>query len=171
MKISSLAFLLVLSPLMPSALSAQSAARDTLSATNPDAAAIRAARAELNRGLARRDTGLIARYWLSDAVTTGYAGRTVTGRAALVENFVRTFADSMWGGGVRTPTSIQLSPELGTAAEQGEFVWRQTTGPAARTVTGRYLVVWVKVQGEWRIRGELYGATRCEGAGCPLSAP
>ena len=168
--VSCLALLFALSALACHPLPAQSGTQGNQSATSSDVAAIRAIRAELNLGLVRRDTGLIARHWVPNVVATGYAGVTTTGRDAQVQNFARIFADSTWGGGLRTPTSIEVSPDLGSAAEQGEFVWRQTTGPAARTITGRYLVVWVRVQGEWRIRGELYGATRCEGAGC-IPAP
>jgi len=68
---------------------------------------------------------------------------------------------------VRAPESIEISADYPLAAETGTWVgtWSTSQGPV-RT-GGRYSAMWRQVDGEWKVRSELFVALYCGGVSCP----
>jgi hypothetical protein len=88
-------------------------------------------------------------------------------RIGLHDNAIRmarTFEDPHFSG-KRTSENIEIdngSPLY--ASESGIWVWSAglKTGGVG-TYRGRYLIMWLKTDGQWKIRSELYVETHCSG--------
>lgn len=129
-----------------------------------DEAAIRAARNELNAALVSKDLGVVAKYWLQDAHTTGGGGSLWVGRDRNIEGFAKIFHGGDFLSGIRTPERIEVAtggPR--EAAESGVWEWRMRKSGQVLTYRGRYLVMWQKMGLRWLIRSELYVTTGCTG--------
>ena len=68
---------------------------------------------------------------------------------------------------LRTPASVEVSDSYPLAAETGEWVGTWTTDEGPVRTGGRYAAMWRKIDGEWKIRSELFVALYCEGMACP----
>lgn len=129
-----------------------------------DAAAIRAARTDSNRAIARHDVPGIARHWTADVhiVTSTSAqgsGREVNGQR-MAQQFERR-PDTIY---VRTPATVDVFAPWGVASERGEWTGRWTEPDGTVDIAGTYLAQWRKVDGAWRIQAELFVPTRCGGS-------
>lgn len=131
-------------------------------AAQGDVEEIRRARNDLNEALATRSVTLYARYWTKDAVVMWAGGGLRIGLDDNVIRMARTFEDPHFSG-KRTPENIEIdngSPLY--ASESGAWVWSEglKTGGVG-TYRGRYLIMWLKTDGQWKIRSELYVETHC----------
>jgi hypothetical protein len=77
----------------------------------------------------------------------------------MAEQFARR-PDTGW---VRTPTAIEVFLPWGVAAERGTWVGRWTEPDGPLVIEGTYQAQWRLIDGEWRIRGELFVPTACRG--------
>ena len=130
-----------------------------------DAALIRAARRAQNAAFARRDFASAAQTWTNDVSIRTGLGSTITGRAA----YLRAFADDSVMDYERTPTEVVVSKRWPLAYETGTWVGRAHADTATR-VSGRYAAQWVKADGAWLIRSELFVSLECVGAPCSWPA-
>ena len=129
-----------------------------------DKTAIRSARNELNTALEHRDLAVTGKYWLPDAHTTGGGGSLWVGRNKNIEGFSKIFSGPNFVSGCRTPDHIEVATGgPNEAAETGVWEWRERDKGQVLTYRGRYLVMWQKLNGQWRIRSELYATTGCSG--------
>ena len=105
-----------------------------------------------------------ARYWTKDAVVMWAGGGLRIGLHDNVIRMARTFRDPHFFG-KRTPESIEIdngSPRY--ASESGVWVWSEGLKSGwVGTYRGRYLIMWLKTDGQWKIRSELYVETHCSG--------
>jgi ketosteroid isomerase-like protein len=125
---------------------------------------IRAARAELNAALVTRDASILSKYWHENVHTTDGGGALWVGRAVNTADYAKMFASTSFVSGVRTPESIDVaSGGPNEAAESGRWQWQSRKAEQLTTHSGRYLVMWQKVDGRWLIRSELYVTTGCSG--------
>jgi uncharacterized protein (TIGR02246 family) len=131
-----------------------------------DEAAIRAARAETNAAIAAHDVGRLTSSFTDDVVLVSGAGEALIGKDAMRTGFIRAFAAPGFVDYVRTPVSVTVSGDGARAAERGRWIgrWRNLAGETRRS--GTYLAHWVRPEGRWRIRAELYVTLACDGAGC-----
>lgn len=135
-----------------------------ITGSQPDARAILAARDTLNRALQERDVRPFAHLWLENVMITGGNGASRTGRDSSVRAFSRSFSDSSFVAGLRTPERVDVgiaSNGRGQAAEGGHWVWRTRGAEGLREAKGRYLVFWQQSDEGWRIHAELYVTTAC----------
>ena len=131
---------------------------------NSDEAEIRTARAIYNKALALRDAEAISRYWLLDSQSVWANGRLTVGHDSIVARYAKTFKDSDFLFGLRTPQRIDVDPAGGTeAAEVGVWKWKMRSSGQEITWSGRYLAMWQKVDGNWGLRSDLYVTTGCTG--------
>jgi ketosteroid isomerase-like protein len=133
-------------------------------ATRGDVEEIRRARSDLNEALAERSIARYARYWTKDAVVMWAGGGLRIGLHDNAIRMARTFEDPHFSG-KRTSENIEIdngSPLY--ASESGIWVWSAglKTGGVG-TYRGRYLIMWLKTDGQWKIRSELYVETHCSG--------
>lgn len=140
-----------------------------------EARAIRAARAAQNRAIAALDTAAIASFWTEDVEIRRGLGVLITGR----DNYRRLFNPDP--GAVargeeliyqREPASVVVSARWPLAYEEGTWVGHRGSADGPSQIGGRYAAQWVKRGERWFIRGEVYVALTCAGAGCAsMSAP
>jgi len=128
-----------------------------------EAAAVRAARAAQNTAIAAHDLDRAATFWTEDVVIRSGLGRVVQGRAsyraAMAADSVTVFR--------REPDRVDVSDNdrWPLAFESGTW-----TGRGARDgrplIRGRYAAQWIKRDGRWLIRAEVFVALGCSGTGC-----
>jgi ketosteroid isomerase-like protein len=156
---------------------------DPRSATSPtvtpaadqsaDARAVRAARAAQNRAIAALDTAAVARFWTEDVEIRRGLGVLVTGREAYKQLFNPGSGAVARGEELiyqREPTSVVISARWPLAYEEGTWVGHAGRADGPAQIGGRYAAQWVKRGDRWLIRGEVYVALTCAGAGCASSA-
>lgn len=128
-----------------------------------EAAAVRAARAAQNTAIAKRDIDRTASYWSPDIVVTAGLGRVIRGRDEYRAAFAADSALLYW----REPERIDVAENAKwpLAFETGSWTGRVAayTRPLIR---GRYSAQWQKVDGQWRIRSEVFVALGCSPPAC-----
>jgi ketosteroid isomerase-like protein len=132
-----------------------------------DEASIRAIRMGSNEAIARHDVeAIVASIDSEYQITTGagvfYRGGPDEELRAWSEHFAE-YDDVVY---VRTTESVELSTWLPIAAESGNWTGSYRTENGIRNLNGRYLASWRKVNGDWKIRSELFVTLACEGPGC-----
>jgi ketosteroid isomerase-like protein len=141
--------------LLPAAMSAQA----TLT---PDEAAIRAAREAQNQAIAAGQFDSVASFWVRDVAVVAGLGVALQGRDLLRAAFA---ADS----GIiyeRSPSTVTVGSHWSLGWEEGTWTGRRGAAPAPPLIAGRYSAQWVKVNGRWLIRSELFVALTCSGQAC-----
>jgi ketosteroid isomerase-like protein len=132
--------------------------------------AIRAARAEQNRAIAAGDADRAATFWTEDVTIRRALGQDVHGRAAYRQLIVPAGNRDSSLVYQREPGIIDVSGHFPLAFETGTWVGQLggIGGPAM--IGGRYSAQWVKRDGSWLIRSEVFVALGCSGAGCSYQA-
>ena len=127
---------------------------------------IRSLRAQSNAAIVRHDVkGAVALLDVEYQITTG-SGELSQGRSAESEAWAKEFARAADLIYVRTPASIDVGSSGVRAAEIGTWTGSWSTPAGLRKVGGRYAAYWRLVDGNWRIRSELFVALSCTGPGC-----
>jgi len=132
-----------------------------------DAELIRRARAEQNAAIVARDFDRVASAWTASVVAVAGLGAVIHGREA----YRRAFEQDARVIYRRDSEDIQVSADYPLAWEQGSWIGTDASG-GAPLIRGRYSAQWVKVDGRWLIRSELFVGLECDGAACswPVSA-
>jgi ketosteroid isomerase-like protein len=142
-------------------------AAESQPAAQSDVEAIRLARKDLNDALASRNLELYASYWTRDATVVWAGGEIRTGIDDNAKRLAGTFADPHFSG-MRNTKEIEVAKGSLSASESGNWVWSfGLKDGSVASYRGRYLVMWHKDAGQWRIQSELYVWTSCTGdTGC-----
>jgi ketosteroid isomerase-like protein len=145
------------------------------SATNEsgEAQAVRTARAAQNRAIAALDTAAVASFWTEDVEIRRGLCVLVTGREAYKKLFNPDSAAIARGEELiyqREPERVEVSAHWPLAYEEGAWVGHLGRADGPPQISGRYAAQWVKRGGRWLIRGEVYVALNCSGAGCASAA-
>jgi ketosteroid isomerase-like protein len=144
-----------------------------VSPKSADASAVRAARAAQNRAIAALDTAAVARFWTEDVEIRRGLGALVLGRDAYERLFNPDSGAVARGEELiyqREPASVVVSSTWPLAYEEGTWVGHLGRADGPALIGGRYAAQWVKRDGRWLIRGEVYVALTCADAGCKSSA-
>lgn len=151
--------------------------RDSASpSTHPateDADAVRAERAAQNRAIAALDTAAIASHWTDDVEIRRGLGALVTGREAYKRLFNPDSGAVARGEELiyqREPTSVEVSTQWPLAYEAGTWIGHLGGADGPAMISGKYSAQWVKRDGRWLIRGEVYVALTCADKGCASKA-
>jgi ketosteroid isomerase-like protein len=128
-----------------------------------EAAAVRSARAQQNTAIAARDFDRAASFWTEDVVIRSGLGLIIQGRANLRSAFVADTTTVFH----REPDRVDVSDNerWPLAFESGTWTGRAATG-GKPLVRGRYAAQWIKRDGHWLIRAEVFVALGCAGSGC-----
>lgn len=135
-----------------------------------EAELVRAARAAQTAALARGDYDAVARHWTEDVTMRRALGHAVSGIAA-----ARAALAPPAGGGAhivyqRRAIQVEVSVRWPLAFEEGVWSGHPGSADAAPVIAGRYAAQWVKRDGAWLIRSEVFVALTCAGAGCDFDA-
>lgn len=157
--------------------SARTERHDTASNSIPsesaEAQAVRAARAAQNRAIVALDTASVASYWTDDVEIRRGLGALVTGREAYRRLFNPDSGAVARGEELiyqREPTSVEVSAQWPLAYEAGTWVGHLGRADGPAMISGKYGAQWVKRDGRWLIRGEVYVALTCAEKGCESKA-
>lgn len=139
-------------------------------AASGDRSAIETARVSQNRAMAAGNLDSAAGFWTEDVTIRRGLGQPVVGRAAYRALLIRSGAGDSSLVYQRRTTEVVVSPQWPLAFESGTWAGRvgSATGPAA--IMGRYSAQWVKRDGRWLIRSEVFVALTCAGVGCRSTA-
>jgi ketosteroid isomerase-like protein len=135
------------------------------SALNADAKAIRAARIAQNLAMAAGDVEKAATWWTDDVTIrrglgTGVSG--IEGYKGILEHAPIPDTALVYQ---RTTTDVAVGKAWPLAFETGTWTAR-VGGKGPALITGRYSAQWVKRDGRWLIRSEVFVALTCSGRGC-----
>ncbi len=134
-----------------------------------DETAIRLARLAQTRAIAAGDLDLVASYWTDDITIRRGLGHPVDGIAA-----AREMLDAGAGAGKlvyqREAVTVEVSTVWPLAYEEGRWAGYAGDVSDAPVVTGRYAAQWVKRDGRWLIRSEVFVALDAAGEGGNASA-
>jgi len=137
-----------------------------------DEAAVRAARAGQNEAIAARDLDRIASYWTDDVEIRRGLGPLVIGRGEYRRLFAGDSTRSRDSVVIyqREPNAVEISARWPLAYESGTWAGHLGRGDGPLVIGGRYAAQWVKRDGRWLIRGEVYVALSCADSGCSFAA-
>lgn len=122
---------------------------------------IRAARTAQNAAIAARNADSVASFWIDDVTVTAGLGYVVRGRVA----YKAAFGQDAPMTYSRITERVEVSGTWPLAWEEGK--WSGTAGEqTAPLLGGRYSAQWVKQNGRWLIRSEVFVALNCTGAAC-----
>jgi ketosteroid isomerase-like protein len=137
-----------------------------------DEQAVRGARSAQNEAIASGDIDRIAEFWTDDVEIRRGLGQLIVGRAAYRQLFMPSDASDARLVYQREPAIVTMSSKWPLAYESGTWAGHlgAVNGPAV--IGGSYAAQWVKRDGRWLIRGEVFVALECAGQGCTFnSAP
>jgi ketosteroid isomerase-like protein len=135
-----------------------------------EAAAIQFARAQQDAAIAARDIERVTALWTDDVSVRRGLGQLFTGRAAyrrLVESEASSDTRVVYQ---REPSDIVVSSSWPLGFETGTWTGHLDSGVGPVVIAGRYSAQWVKRDGRWLIRAEVFVALMCMGVGCGWTA-
>ncbi len=121
---------------------------------------VRQARLDQNRAMAVGDAQLAASFWTDDVTLRGGLGSSVAGKDAYRALFDIAPNDQSFIY-VREPDCIEISSDWPLAYESGIWTARYGSAEGPPAITGRYSAQWVKRDGHWLIRSEIFVAITC----------
>lgn len=148
-------------------------AQDGISRTSKRASefAIRAARAEYNAVIRRRDGAAIARVFVPTYFALFSRNTQIRGVEQAVADWREEFTDST-STCVRTPDAIWVNDSWGLAQETGQWQCQRSTLSGVVHVSGDYGAKWERdLVRQWRVQAELFTARRCRGSAAACAAP
>jgi len=135
-----------------------------------DRIAIRKARATQNEAMATGDVDRAASFWTDDVSLRRGLGQVVNGKApyrALLQPSGSRDSALVFK---RETTDVETSEKWPLAFETGTWSGHLGTVSAPAVIGGRYSAQWIKRDGRWLIRGEVFVALTCSGTGCSSRA-
>ncbi len=132
-----------------------------------DIADIQARRAAFNQAIAGKDVSAIEDVLADDVVlVSGTDSDLFLGRDAQVAIWRGDFGSDDRAIYVRTPRCLRVSGIVPVALEHGAWRGERVNDPDA-FAAGSYAAKWRKLDGEWRLEGELFSTESCGGGFCP----
>jgi ketosteroid isomerase-like protein len=135
-----------------------------------DSDTIKAARLRQNEAIAKYQIDEVATCWTDDVTICRALGTQLAGKVAYRKLFESDPPSPTQIVYQRQPSAIEASPIWPLAFETGE--WRGHLGSASGPVviSGRYSAQWVKRDGKWLIRSEVFVALDGAGVGREMKA-
>ena len=131
-----------------------------------DREAIRAARTAQNSAIASGDLDRAESFWTEDVTVRRALGQPMSGRAEVRKAFVPP-APLVYQ---RLTKDVEVSQKWPLAFETGTWEGHQGTLAGPVVIGGRFSAQWVKRDGRWLIRSEVFVALNCAGVGCEAAA-
>jgi ketosteroid isomerase-like protein len=158
----------ILAPLL---LGGCTVARSSGAPRRPDEErAIRTARASQNAAMEAGDADLAATWWTEDVTIRRALGQDVHGRAAYRQILAPTGNRDSSLVYQRDPESVEVSAHFPLAFESGRWAGHLGGASGPVVIGGPYSAQWVKRDGRWLIRSEVFVAMTCSGVGCGYAA-
>jgi ketosteroid isomerase-like protein len=128
-----------------------------------EAAEVRAARAAQNAALTQHDLDRVASFWTDDIVIRSGLGRVIQSKTAYKNAFAGD-SDLVYN---REPDRVDVSNNNRWPLAFESGIWTaRVNGSGPPIIRGRYAAQWIKRNGKWLIRSEVFVALTCSGQGC-----
>ena len=128
----------------------------TVSAMAQDKATIQSLNDQFTRAFNAGDIAAVAAHYTEDAVVLPPGAEMVLGRNAIL-TFWKSAADQI--GDIKL-TAVDVKPLGSNAAREiGTFSLR-TKGAQSQQDTGKYVVVWEKVGGDWKLATDIWNMNK-----------
>ena len=117
-----------------------------------------------------RDAAKVASFYAEDAVLMPPNAPPIKGKKAIQQDHERLFKESPPFELTATPLASETSGDLGYI--QGEFILRRQ-GASGRggEVRGKYIEVWKRINGQWKILYDINNANHAPAAPRPPTPP
>lgn len=135
-----------------------------------EATAIREARAAQTAALAREDLDAVASFWTADVTIRRALGHAIDGARAARQGFERATNAPNHLVYRRVATKIDVAAAWPLAFEEGDWAGHLGSAAGPAIIGGRYAAQWVKRDGRWLIRSEVFVALHATGVGRDLVA-
>lgn len=154
------------------ALLGGSAIAQSASSTAADEAAIKEARRIQTEALAKNDLDTVVKYWTPDITIRRALGHPVETAAAARKLLEPTGTVNPATAIIyqREAVSVTASANWPLAYEEGRWSGHVANVKNAPILGGRYSAQWVKRDGKWLIRSEVFVALTCAEGGCKAAA-
>ena len=131
-----------------------------------DQTAIRAARIAQNTAIAAGDLDRATAFWTEDITVRRALGQSLNGRVAARQALEPPATPGQRVIYQRLTKQVEVSLKWPLAFETG--MWEGHLGTIAGPIVlgGRFSAQWVKRDGHWLIRSEVFVALTCAGVGC-----
>ena len=141
-----------------------------MAATPAEESAIRSARVAQNAAIASGDLDRVASFWTEDVTVRRALGQPLSGREAARKALEPPAAPASYLIYQRITKDVEVSAKWPLAFETGTWSGHQGTLAGPVVIGGRFSAQWVKRDGRWLIRSEVFVALTCSGAGCAAAA-
>jgi len=132
--------------------------------------AIREARHAQNQAIAAGDLDRAAGFWTEDVTVRRALGQPLNGKEAARQALQPPAPPASPLIYQRLTKEVDVSGKWPLAFETGTWEGHQRTLAGPVVIGGRYSAQWVKRDGRWLIRSEVFVALTCSGAGCDAVA-
>lgn len=141
-----------------------------MNAFSAEEESIRSARHAQNQAIASDDLDRVASFWTEDVTVRRALGQSLEGKEAARK--VMEPADDPARRIVyqRLSVEVEVSQHWSLAYEEGRWSGHLGNADGPVVISGRYAAQWVKRDGQWLIRSELFVALDCAGIGCEFVA-
>jgi uncharacterized protein (TIGR02246 family) len=140
------------------------------SSQTEDEQAIRAARSRQNKALADKDLDRVAAYWTPDVTIRRALGLPLAGADAARKALEPPQSGAPVIVYQREAVAVEVSANWPLAYEEGRWSGYVDSVGTPAVIGGRYSAQWVKRNGQWLIRSEVFVAITCSGIGCKFQA-
>ena len=136
----------------------------------PEEEAIKARRARQNEAILANKIDEIASFWTDDVTICRGLGVQLSGKAAYRKLFEEDTNPADKIVYQREPRAVEARAHWPLAFETGTWTGRQGDAKGPAVLSGRYSAQWVKRDGTWLIRSEVFVATGGSGPGLQMKA-
>jgi len=130
---------------------------------DPEEEVIKSIRQFSNEAIAKRDTAGIASTLTPDFHVITSRNAEVSGNHNMARKFAEEFKLRPDVSYVRTPMQVRIFQPWNSASERGSWVGKWKDADGTIEVSGIYYAKWVRVNGKWFIRAEIFTPRKCEG--------
>ena len=131
---------------------------------------IRHARTAQNQAIAAGDLERAAAFWAEDVTVRRALGAAVNGRTAARDALAAPTPPAPRIVYQRLTQDVDVSAQWPLAFETGAWEGHLGTVSGPTVIGGRFSAQWVRRDGRWLIRSEVFVALTCSGVGCESTA-
>jgi len=128
--------------------------------------AVRAARRAQNEAIAAGDLDRAATFWTDDVTVRRALGQPLSGRSDARHALDPAAPPAPRLVYQRVTRDVDVSAQWSLAFETGTWEGRLESATGPPVIGGRFSAQWVKRDGRWLIRSEVFVALTCAGIGC-----
>lgn len=132
---------------------------------------IRASRQQFNQAIARHDTTVLPSFFTEDYTLITARGVEVKGKEGGQRALANAFRTQQHVVYVRTPGQVRVFESWRMASEAGNWTgtWQEPDGTVK--MSGTYSAKWHQINGQWKIRAEVFTPLTCSGSKYCGNAP